>query len=105
MNQKAIGESWDDFKTAHYTPEELAASRLRVDLMRELAAARKEKGYSQRSLGAATGISQPVISKLEKGITSPQLDTLSKLLYVLGMKLAIVPLDSESSAKSVHAFD
>ena len=105
MNPKAIGESWDDFKKAHYTPEELAASRLRVELMRELVAARKEKGFSQRSLGAATGISQPVIAKLEKGITSPQIDTLSKLLYALGMKLAIVPLEPESSANTSHAFD
>ena len=54
MNPKAIGESWDDFKKAHYTPEELAASCLRVELMRELAAARKEKGFSPMKTGGDT---------------------------------------------------
>ena len=68
MNLNAIGSTWEDFKREHCTPKEIAASNLRVALMRELASVRKQKGFSQRSLGAATGISQPVIAKLEKGI-------------------------------------
>ena len=103
MNQNAIGSTWEDFKREHCTPEEIAASNLRVALMRELASVRKQKGFSQRSLGAATGISQPAIAKLEKGITSPQVDTISKLLYALGMKLAIVPLDHPDTLSSGQA--
>jgi ribulose-5-phosphate 4-epimerase/fuculose-1-phosphate aldolase len=38
----AIGESWDDVRNELYTPEEIAASDLRVEMMIELVRARKE---------------------------------------------------------------
>lgn len=36
-----IGSSWDDFETANYTPEEIAASNLRVALISEIINSRK----------------------------------------------------------------
>ena len=36
---------------------------------------------------------QPVIARMEKGYTSPQIDTLIKLLVPLGKTLAVVPLE------------
>ena len=37
-----------------------------------------------------SGVKQPVIARLEKGQTNPQLDTILKLLVPLGKKLIIV---------------
>ncbi len=37
---------------------------------------------------------QPVIARMEKGITSPQIDTILKLLIPPGKTLAVVPLEN-----------
>lgn len=43
MRYSPIGDSWDDFETEIFTPEEIAASDLRVALINELICARNEK--------------------------------------------------------------
>lgn len=77
------------------TPEEIAESDLRVALIGELIKARQEQGLSQKKLEELSGVKQPVIARMEKGLTSPQLDTILKLLIPLGKTLAIVPLDTK----------
>ena len=42
MRYSPIGDSWDDFETEIFTPEEIAASDLRVALINELICARTE---------------------------------------------------------------
>lgn len=84
--------TWDDVEKEMFTPEEIAESDLRVALIGELIKARREKGISQKQLEELSGVKQPVIARMEKGYTSPQLDTILKLLLPLGKTLAIVPL-------------
>ena len=60
MRYSPIGDSWDDFETEIFTPEEIAASDLRVALINELICARNEKGITQRELEELSGVSQPV---------------------------------------------
>ena len=93
MNNSAIGRSWEEFRSEIFTPEEIAESDLRVALMGEIIKARQEKGYSQKKLEELSGVRQPVIARMEKGTTSPQLDTILKVLFPLGKTLAIVPLE------------
>jgi DNA-binding XRE family transcriptional regulator len=93
-HNSAIGSNWDDVEKELYTPEEIAESDLRVSLICELIKARNEKGISQKQLEALSGVKQPVIARLEKGYTSPQLDTILKILAPLGKTLAIVPLET-----------
>ena len=76
------------------TPEEIAESNLRVALIGELIKARNERGVTQKQLEEMSGVSQPVIARLERGTTSPKISTVLKLLAPLGKKLAIVPLES-----------
>ena len=76
------------------TPEEIAKSNLRVALIGELIKARNERGVTQKQLEEMSGVSQPVIARLERGTTSPNISTVMKLLAPLGKKLAIVPLES-----------
>ena len=84
--------TWDDVEKEMFTPEEIVESDLRVALIGELIKARQEKGISQKQLEELSGVKQPVIARMEKGYTSPQLDTILKLLLPLGKTLAIVPL-------------
>ena len=85
----AIGGSWEDLRKNLLTPEERAASALRVAMMAELISARNEKGISQRKLEELSGVRQPIISRMEKGLTSPQLGTVLKVLAPLGKTLYI----------------
>ena len=92
MNNSAIGESWEDVERELFTPEEIAESKLKVSLIGELIKTRQEQGISQKKLEELSGEKQPVIARMEKGYTSPQIDTLLKVLAPLGKTLAIVPL-------------
>ena len=91
----ALGGTWDELEKELFTPEEIAASNLRVSLIGELIRARQEKGISQKKLEELSGVKQPIIARMEKGYTSPQLDTILKVLAPLGKTLAVVPLQSE----------
>ncbi|MBR4545523.1 MAG: helix-turn-helix transcriptional regulator [Oscillibacter sp.] len=95
MNNSAIDETtWEELRKQLYTPEEIAASNLRVALIGELIQARRERGISQKKLEELSGVKQPIIARMEKGSTSPQLDTVLKVLAPLGKTLAVVPLES-----------
>ena len=93
MNNSAFGGTWDELERELFTPEEIAASDLRVALIGELIKARQEKGISQKKLEELSGVKQPVIARMEKGSTSPQLETVLKVLAPLGKTLAVVPIE------------
>jgi predicted transcriptional regulator len=84
-----IGHTWEEVERETFTPEEIAASNLRVAMMMELANARQERGISKKKLEELSGVKQPVIARMEKGSTSPQLDTVLKVLAPLGKTLYI----------------
>ena len=86
------GHSWEEDREQLLTPEERAASALRVSMMIEIARARAEKGISQKKLEEMSGVKQPIIARMEKGHTSPQLDTVLKVLAPLGKTLCITDL-------------
>ena len=97
MNNSAIGERWEDVERELFAPEEIAESNLRVALIGEIIKARQEQGISQKRLEEMSGVKQPIIARMEKGYTSPQLDTILKVLAPLGKTLAIVPLDAKQA--------
>lgn len=88
----AIGRNALDYIDTFFTSEEIAESNLRVALIGELIKARKEKGISQKDLEIMSGVKQPIIARMEKGNSNPQLETILKVLAPLGKTLAIVPL-------------
>ena len=89
-----VGDSWDSYKETLLTPEERAELSVKAALVAEFISARHETGLTQKQLEAASGVKQPVIARLEKGTTDPQLSTLIKLLTPLGKTLAVVSTDS-----------
>ena len=94
MKYSPIGDSWDSFEREIFTPQEISESDLRVALISELIDARNEKGITQRELEQLSGVSQPVIARMESGSTIPKLDTVIKVLAALGKKLAVVPIET-----------
>ena len=90
----AVGGNVLEFMESILTPDEIAESELRVAIIGELIKARQEKGISQKKLEELSGVKQPVIARMEKGSTSPQLDTILKVLAPLGKTLAVVPLET-----------
>lgn len=92
---KAIGQSWDEVRDKLFTPEEIAASDLRVAIIGELIKARQAQGISQKKLEELSGVKQPVIARLERGASSPTLATVMKLLVPLGKALVVAPLKTK----------
>jgi len=93
MNNNAIGSNWNDVEKEIFTQEEIAESNLRVALVGELIKARKEQGISQKKLEELSGVKQPVIARMEKGTTNPNLNTVLKVLAPLGKTLYIGDLE------------
>ncbi|HEM3614520.1 TPA: helix-turn-helix transcriptional regulator [Streptococcus suis] len=94
MENSAIGSSWQSVRSELFSEEEILESDVRVAIMSELIKARHEQGVSQKRLEELSGVSQPVIARMETGKTNPQLDTVLKVLASLGKTLAVVPLEN-----------
>jgi transcriptional regulator with XRE-family HTH domain len=52
-------------------------------------------GLSQRALAAATGVAQPTIARIERGIEEPRIGTLTSLLAARGHRLELRPTGGE----------
>ena len=89
---------WDEeYDASHFTPEEIAESDLEAELIMALVDVRESQGLSQRSLEEMSGVKQPAIARIERGVNSPTVETLVKLLTPLGKKLAIVPIGASAT--------
>ena len=98
MNSNATGVDVSEFTNSLLTPEEISGSSFRESLIGELIKARHEKGISQKRLEELSGVKQPIIARMEKGSTSPQINTLLKVLAPLGKTLAVVPLEKNTQS-------
>jgi len=55
---------------------------------------RKEKGFTQKELAAACGLTQSVIARIENKKSVPTIATLCKIIYALDATIQIVNLDT-----------
>ena len=85
-----IGITADAFYDASqaYNP----APGLQERLLAEIVDARKQTTLTQAQLESVSGVRQPVIARMERGASSPRLDTVIKVLAPLGKTLAVVDL-------------
>ena len=59
------------------------------DFIEKMISLRRKKKLTQTELSIISGVSQPVIARLEKSKTDPQLSTVIKLLHSMGAGLTI----------------
>lgn len=89
------GVSYTDYddivELSGITSLEMAEIKLRTQIIGELIKARNGAGLTQKELEAISGVSQPLIARIEKGKTDPQITTILRILDPLGMTLAVVP--------------
>lgn len=77
------------------SPAEREKINFEIELIGKMVEAREQKGLSQRELAEISGVKQPAIARLESMKTTPQIDTLFKILNPLGYTISIVPLTSK----------
>ncbi len=65
-------------------------------LIGKMIEAREAQGISQRQLAKLSGVKQPAIARLESMKSSPQIDTLFKILTPLGYTLSIKPISKRA---------
>lgn len=81
----------DDSKVS---PAERAQIEFETQLIGKIIEAREAKGLSQRDLAELSGVKQPAIARLESMRSTPQIDTLFKVLSPLGYTISIVPKEN-----------
>lgn len=67
---------------------------------RALTHARRRAGLTQRVLAARTGVSQPTIARIERGLEMPRVDTLERLLRSCGDTIEVGPRLGEGVDRS-----
>jgi DNA-binding XRE family transcriptional regulator len=80
----ACDEIWDNGTVIDNSRE------LWETIRKDLIKTRQTEGLSQKKLESLSGVNQPIIARMEKGNTSPNIDTILKILAPLGKTLAIV---------------
>lgn len=65
------------------------------ELVHQILKTRRDLNMTQKNIEAVCGVKQPVIARMERGLTDPQLTTILKVLAPLGKTLAIVPLEDD----------
>jgi len=79
------------------SPAERERINFEIALIGKMIEAREEKGLTQRELAEISGIKQPAIARIESLKTTPQIDTLFKVLYPLGYTIEIVPVKNKNA--------
>ena len=77
------------------SPAEREKINFEIELIGKMVEAREQKGLSQRELAELSGVKQPAIARLESMKTTPQIDTLFKVLNPLGYTISIVPINAK----------
>ena len=80
---------WNDKE--FISEEEKARIEFEVSLIGKLIEARESKGITQHELAQMAGVKQSAIARLESMKSTPQIDTLFKILKPLGYTIKIVP--------------
>ena len=99
MEKEKIIDTFSDYMNdeTRVSPVERERINFEISLIGKMIEAREEKGLSQRELAELSGIKQPAIARLESMKTTPQIDTLFKVLHPLGYTIEIVPLDGKQT--------
>lgn len=87
-------KTWNDYKNHVRTIDENAAADMDdveniVTIISALVEKRNSLGLSQRELASLCGIPQSSVARIESYKTTPNLDTLLKIMHHLGLTLTV----------------
>lgn len=87
---------WSDVRDqlTSLTEDEKEQSQIAAELISAIVKRRNELGLSQRQLADKCGIHYVAIARLEKNGVVPRIDTLSKIIRPLGLKIKLELADS-----------
>jgi len=85
------------------SPAERAKIDFEVELIGKLIEAREARGLTQKKLAEVAGIKQSALARLENLKSTPQIDTLFKILTPMGYKLTIVPNNDTTKVDATPA--
>jgi transcriptional regulator with XRE-family HTH domain len=84
------------FATVDHVADDVASRRFAVKVADLLRAERARKGMSMRRLAQKSGLSQPTISYIERGLRIPSLDTAYRIATALDLDLSVMIKGAET---------
>ena len=85
-----MATGWNELRQSfNLTPEEEEIINLEKALINAIVEAKEKSGLTQKQLSDKCGVKQPVISRLEKAVHSPQVSSIIKILKPLGYTLSV----------------
>ena len=83
-------------KALNITEEQKAEIQLEVDIIQATIEVRKTNKLRQRDLSKLSGVTQPMIARMEKKRVTPNTSTLIKMLLPMGYTIRVVPLEEST---------
>jgi transcriptional regulator with XRE-family HTH domain len=68
--------------------KDISIKQVRADLARNVKAIRQSRGLAQERLALEAGIDRTMLSKIEREVTNPSLETLLKLANYLNVSIS-----------------
>ena len=97
-------KTWNEYKD--YVKAQSPEDRENMEQLEELSCIigavvtrREELGLSQRELASRCGITQSALARLESCRTTPQIDTMLKVMKPLGLTLSVTPVSEQHHAQ------
>ena len=82
-------------KANNYTEREKALQEIEYKFIQDLVNLRHEKKLTQQQVADNAKVIRETIARIENGMTSPQVNTLIKILEPIGYTIRIVPIDKK----------
>ena len=80
-------------KVNEFIEKEKLLSELEYELVKDFIIIRKNQKLTQQEVANQSNVIRETIARIENSITSPQVNTLIKILEPLGYTIKIVPLE------------
>ena len=101
-----MGYNLDEVRKEIHTPKKSTSYELCEDIIKEITHMRQYNNLSQQDLEDMSGVKQPMIARFERGINTPNMSTVLKLLAAFGKTLYIGDLKNvELEDGAEHAAD
>ena len=82
-------------KINNYVEREKALQEIEYKFIQDLVNLRHEKKLTQQQVADNAKVIRETIARIENGMTSPQVNTLIKILEPIGYTIRIVPIDKK----------